>query len=239
MSSSSSIVLARSAEGPSVRAPALALVFSFIFFGVPGLGGGRLDVMVQDAFFFDDHWLIEWDSGPLHVLFYKGPKLLLVAWSAFLLWCALMPQSSPAWMGPRRALYLGLCLVAIVMVCTQLRAVTGQTVPQAMRPWKPDGLEHLLLFQSKPPGYPSDAFPAGHASGGFALLALAWAWPVRRLRLLGLSVGLGLGGFMGVYQMARGEHFLSHTLATGLIAWLICALTARFFAADLSSPPSS
>lgn len=239
MSSSNSIVSARSAEGPSVRAPALALVFSLVFFGVPGLGGDRLDIALQDALFRDGRWLIDWDAGPLHVLLYKVPKALLIAWSLFLLWCVAVPARSPDWMGRRRALYLVVSAVAVVMVCTQLRAVTGQTVPQILRPWKPDGLEHLLLFQSKPPGYPSDAFPAGHASGGFALLALAWAWPVRRLRLLGLSVGLGLGGFMGVYQMARGEHFLSHTLATGLIAWLICALTARFFAADLSSPPSS
>ena len=28
---------------------------------------------------------------------------------------------------------------------------------------------------------------------------------------------------MGFYQIARGEHFLSHTLATAVLAWLLCA----------------
>ena len=81
--------------------------------------------------------------------------------------------------------------------------------------------EHLLLFQAKPAGYPSHAFPAGHASGGFALLGLYWILKSRRWR--GLALGLGVGCWMGLYQVARGEHFLSHTLATAALAWLLCA----------------
>lgn len=239
MSSSNAICSERFAEVPGLVLPAVSLTASLVFFGVPGLGGDRIDVALQDFFFRDGAWLVSWDSGPWHALLYKGPKALLIGWALFLVACAARPGISPVWMGRRRALYLIACAVAVIMVCTQLRAFTGQTVPQVLRPWKPDGLEHLLLFQSKPPGYPSDAFPAGHASGGFALLALAWAWPSRRARRTGLAVGVGAGAFMGAYQMARGEHFLSHTLATGLIAWLLCALFARLFGPSLSSPPSS
>ena len=53
--------------------------------------------------------------------------------------------------------------------------------------------------------------------GGAWLLALTYI-------ILG-SV-LRLGGFMGLYQIARGEHFLSHTLATLGLAWLLSVLLA-------------
>ena len=56
---------------------------------------------------------------------------------------------------------------------------------------------------------------------GFALLGLYWILPARRWR--GLALGLGVGCWMGFYQVARGEHFLSHTLATAALAWLLCA----------------
>lgn len=239
MNSSSSISSVASAERPGLLVPALLLASSLVFFGVPGLGGDLLDQEFQGLFFGADGWLISWDSGFWHALLYKGPKALLIAWLAFVLWCAIKPDLGPDWMGRRRAFYLLASSFAVVMVCTQLRAFTGQTVPHVLKPWKPDGLEHLLLFQAKPPGYPSDAFPAGHASGGFALLSLAWAWSGRTASRLGFAAGLGFGGFMGLYQIARGEHFLSHTTATGLIAWLLCAGLARLMRPAVTRPPSS
>jgi len=33
--------------------------------------------------------------------------------------------------------------------------------------------------------------------------------------------------WMGLYRVARGEHFLSHTLATAALAWLLAAALAR------------
>lgn len=64
-------------------------------------------------------------------------------------------------------------------------------------------------------------FPAGHASGGFALIMLFFAVPRARWRWAGLAFGLAAGWLMGGYQMLRGDHFLSHTLATMLLAWLV------------------
>lgn len=70
-------------------------------------------------------------------------------------------------------------------------------------------------------------FPGGHASSGFAFMALCLPWlappsgAVRRravgLRWLAAAVGLGL--LAGAVQTLRGAHFPSHTLWT----WLICA----------------
>ena len=65
-------------------------------------------------------------------------------------------------------------------------------------------------------------FPAAHASGGFALMALYFCLPHKRW--LGLSIGLAAGWIMGNYQMLRGDHFFSHTLTTMILAWLLILL---------------
>lgn len=64
-------------------------------------------------------------------------------------------------------------------------------------------------------------FPAGHCSGGYALMMLFFALPYYRFRYFGLLIGLTVGSLMGGYQIVRGEHFLSDTLATICWAWMI------------------
>ena len=138
-----------------------------------------------------------------------------------------LPFFSPSWLNRRRALYALACMALVPIISTQLRAVSHMATPLELKMY--GGVhEHLLLFQAKPAGYPCHAFPAGHASGGFALMCLYWTWADRSYRRLGLVIGLGVGGLMGLYQIARGEHFLSHTLATALIAWLVSVCLARW-----------
>lgn len=64
-------------------------------------------------------------------------------------------------------------------------------------------------------------FPAGHASTGFAFLALAvWLRTVSRpAAWLALVVVLIVGFGLGWVQQVRGAHYLSHTLWTGWLCW--------------------
>ena len=92
------------------------------------------------------------------------------------------------------------------------------------------GLPYAGLFQASPHALPAGhCFPAGHASAGYAWLALyfffaavrpAWRWH-------GLAVGLGLGFAFGVTQQLRGAHFLSHDLWAAAICWATAALIDR------------
>lgn len=85
-------------------------------------------------------------------------------------------------------------------------------------------------------------FPAGHASSGFALVALFFAFlslkfsksPVgsagRSLAcglILGAVVTLGL--ILGIGRRAQGAHFISHTVATMFFDWSICAFLYFLF----------
>lgn len=64
-------------------------------------------------------------------------------------------------------------------------------------------------------------FPAGHASGGYAWLALYFLARMYapKWRFAGLFLGLSMGLVFGVAQQLRGAHFLSHDLWTAAICW--------------------
>lgn len=73
---------------------------------------------------------------------------------------------------------------------------------------------------------PGLCFPGGHASGGYALLALV---PLLqgRAQMLAWMMALGLGTVMGWSRMMQGAHFLSHNLWS---AWVCGAATLLCFA---------
>lgn len=69
-------------------------------------------------------------------------------------------------------------------------------------------------------------FPAGHASAGYAWMALYFfclaAAP--RWRWAGLATGVAVGLVFGISQQLRGAHFISHDLYTVGICWLVALL---------------
>lgn len=211
--------------------PTLALAAVVVAFGLPGLGGDAVDRWFQSLFWDGKAWLIPHGHPLGDVLAYRGPKALIILLAVGLILTAVFARRRRM-----RALFLLACLAVVPVVCTQLRAVTQMATPLELKTY--GGVhEHLLLFEPKPAGYPSHAFPAGHASGGFALMGLYWILTTRRWR--GLALGLFVGSWMGLYQVARGEHFLSHTLATGLLAWLLCAGLAKAMQGPLTREVSS
>lgn len=80
------------------------------------------------------------------------------------------------------------------------------------------------LFSLRPASLPRGAcFPAGHASAGYAWVALYFFFLATRprLRWWGLGVGLAVGLVFGIAQQLRGAHFLSHDLWTLTICWSV------------------
>ncbi|HEY1057933.1 MAG TPA: phosphatase PAP2 family protein [Limnobacter sp.] len=80
-------------------------------------------------------------------------------------------------------------------------------------------------------------FPSGHASVGLMWLGVfflprirrALAWPAgRHQRALSVAV-LSLSLVVGLVQLVRGAHFLSHVLATLWLCWLISLLVSALY----------
>lgn len=72
-------------------------------------------------------------------------------------------------------------------------------------------------------------FPAGHASAGYAWMALyffflglrpSWRW-------LGLATGVVMGLLFGMAQQLRGAHFLSHDVWAALLCWSVAVVVWR------------
>ena len=95
------------------------------------------------------------------------------------------------------------------------------------------------LFEAKSAGLARGVcFPAGHASGGYAWMALYFfLWMVRpQWRWWGLAVGVGAGLLFGVAQQLRGAHFLSHDIAAAAICWTSTVITYRLLGARVAQP---
>ena len=130
-----------------------------------------------------------------------------------------------------------LALALIPLTVSALKATTHVYCPASLERYggsKP----YVRIWESYPEGQkPSGrCFPAGHASGGFAFLILAFCFRETWKRVLGALCGLALGWTAGWYQMMRGEHFLSHTLATMILAWALCPVSYTHLHTVLSTP---
>lgn len=218
--------------------PALALLAAvFLLFEFT-----PLDLAIQDRFFdFEKHaWCVDAANPLWRALFYTGPKGAIILIGLALLALTLGPESWRAHFDraqPRRANFLValLTLASVPIFVGQLKARTNVFCPSEIRRY--GGKEpYVRVLEHYPsndrPATCGHCFPAGHASGGFALIGLVGLARTRRAKRLALAVALGAGGLMGWYQMAKGAHYLSHTVITALIAWIFFLGWRRIFLRD-------
>jgi membrane-associated PAP2 superfamily phosphatase len=73
-------------------------------------------------------------------------------------------------------------------------------------------------------GGPGHCFPSGHAVAAFAFFAMYFQWrPHDRGRSRAWLVGVCvLGAVLGMAQIARGAHYVSHVLWSAWACWTIC-----------------
>ncbi len=219
----------------------LGLLLSVLVFERPGLemagSDGQqvpIDLAVQDHFYKNGKWLIEDGQYPaLHAVIYDGVKIVLVTvgilpllYSAY---CFYGKQTVRA----RKALFLTVCLSLVPATISLLKATTNVYVPSKVERYG-GNVPYVKAFDAYPndyvpsrPGSRGRGFPAGHASGGFALIALVFLAKTLRGKIVAWTVALTMGSLMGIYQMARGEHYLSHNFFTLFIAWLMITVIAQ------------
>ena len=192
-----------------------------------------LDLWLQDALFNTQQqtWLLDRHNALLRGLLYTGPKVLL--WLIFFgfVGALLRRRRNPTLRAQRRGLWIVvLSLLLVPGVITGLKNLTNVACPADLQRYGGD-LPIVGVFDAYPvaqrPAKRQRCFPAGHASGGYALLSLYYLGSDRRRRRQYLLLGLTAGTAMGAYKMLIGHHFLSHTLSSALLSWLIINLIAR------------
>lgn len=182
---------------------------------------------LQDLLFNSQNnsWAIDNPGRIVHFIFYDGIKILLVLSALAILISLLFFKHTECVQRNHRGLRIVLFSMIIVpVVIGALKDNTNVACPRDLAVYG-GALPYVKLFESYPEGQKPEAlqrcFPAGHASGGFALMALYFLFQSPRNRWLALMCGISIGCLMGGYKMLLGHHFLSHTLVTMISAWLL------------------
>ena len=178
-----------------------------------------IDIAVADVLFAaeGDVWALRHDPVASGVFHQGGQALMRIAWLGCVAGWAWATIHVP-WRHLRRPLgQLALSVfvsVAIVSVLKQLTAVHC--------PW--DLIRYGGSARIGDGG--GSCFPSGHASAGYAWLALGFAVPTPRGRRIGVAVAAAAGMLFGTVQQLRGAHFLSHDLWSAAICWAVAVTTA-------------
>ncbi len=200
-----------------------------------------LDILVQDRLYDPVHgWCINRDAQVPKLIFYDGPKVVIGVIGVVLVLCLAVPVSNSAKLpfSRREAVFLLVCLGLIPLTAGVLKKTTG-----VFGPWKiaryGGEQPYRTLFESMPhvAGQARGrGFPAAHCSGAFALMGLYFVAKGQSARKAGLACGLAAGWTVGLYQMLKGAHYLSHTVVTMIVAWLMVQLLARAFGLGGAAP---
>ncbi len=202
------------------------LLWPAVLFGLAAL------VLVWSGFDFrlaDSLYRLEGGAWALHdnylarEVFHDDAKVVGRMVVAGLLLAALVSIWHPRLSGWRRPLwYLVVTISGSVALVGWLKRSGWGLCPWDMSRYGGDQPTGLAYFAALPGQTDTGhCFPAGHAAGGYALVALYFfllqvrpQWALR-----GLLVGIGLGLLLGFDQQLRGAHFLSHDLWTAAVCW--------------------
>jgi membrane-associated PAP2 superfamily phosphatase len=167
-----------------------------------------------------DHWLL---AGVLH----EGGRRL--AWLlAFALCLAVWWPRGPfvsLTQGDRLRFAVAALLGALAVSLLKVGSRTSC-------PWELSEFGGLVRYAShwslQPDGGVGHCFPAGHASSGFSFVAGYFAFrpsSARHARMW-LAGALLAGLVLGLAQQWRGAHFMSHTLWSMVVCWVVaCAVS--------------
>lgn len=169
------------------------------------------------GFALREHWL-------LSTLLHQGGRLL--SWALALLLClgVVWPMGALRALPRARRRQLAFSTLAAVAAVAALKSVNATSCPWDLQAF--GGLaRHLPHWAGfvRTDGGAGHCFPAGHASAGFAFVGGYFAFrhdapALARRWLLG---ALGAGLLLGLGQQMRGAHFMSHTLWSGALCWLV------------------
>jgi len=203
------------------------LLFSIVFFAL-----SSVDISIQDYFFKPQThmWIMNSYMQPYEIIFYSGIKKLLIIFAVSLLFILIFFRKKPLIKEYKKGIII--VILSAIFVPSSVGLLKKYTnMPCPKNEIHYGGLyPRTAVWEKYPENFKlkiTKCWPAGHASGGFALLSLFFLFKKRKNRLIALSAAMSIAWSMGLYKMLIGDHFLSHTVITMILAWLIILIISK------------
>ena len=168
----------------SLVAALAGLIAAFVLFEATGI-----DLAIQDRLFdfTNGAWIVDAKEPVARAVFYNAPKYAIIAAAVAVLVLAVGPTR---WRESTRFSRPGLWVALLTLVTVPLLAGAGKATtnvfcPSEIRRYGGDVAYVKVLegfSEDERPARKGRCFPAGHASGGFALMGLFWMRDSRRWR---------------------------------------------------------
>lgn len=206
----------------------IILAISMVLFEV-----SNIDIMIQDWFYnFNlNQWIVDRDNQILKFIFYDGIKKALIIFAVTVLMMLIFGKKNKLVQDYKTGLLIIVfSAIFVPTVIGGLKAITNTPCPKNINHFN-GCYPYVKVFDPYPSTFHQkekvECFPAGHASGGFALLSLFFLFKSKKNRLIALLFAIITGWSMGIYKMLIGDHFFSHTFITMILAWLIILIITK------------
>jgi membrane-associated PAP2 superfamily phosphatase len=193
----------------------------------------NLDIVVQDLFFDfkTQQWILDRNDRILDLIFYSGIKKVLILFALAILVALIVFHKKTIVNTYKKGLVIILLSAIFVpSIIGGLKAVTNTPCPKNIEHYG-GNYPNITVFGRYPKDFKQECkircWPAGHASGGFALLSLFFLFKRTSNRKKAIIFASMSGWSMGIYKILIGDHFLSHTLITMFLAWTIILIIVQ------------
>ncbi|MGY0398346.1 MAG: phosphatase PAP2 family protein [Ostreibacterium sp.] len=185
-----------------------------------------IDRQVQNWLYdFDKHQWIIYQNQLLHNLLYIGPRKTLIVFGLVILFCIIFSFTQKGLKLKSYCSGLNIVFFSIILVTSSvggLKFLTDRPCPRDFSIYNGKIPYYQLLSERHSENTKRyRCFPAGHASGGFALLSLYFLFKGLGKKRIGLILGLTTGWVTGLYKMMIGDHFIGDTVMSMLVAWMV------------------
>jgi len=186
-----------------------------------------IDIYIQDIFynFESKHWLLDRNEPITKLIFYDGIKAVFIVFVVSLLITLLFfSHKLIVKQYKKRLLIVLLSCIVVPLLIGFLKGITNVPCPKNIERYG-GNYPYVTVLTKYPATFQQTSnikcYPAGHASGGFALMSLFFLFLSPNKKKVSLVSAIGLGWITGSYKMIIGDHFFSHTLMTMVLSWLI------------------
>lgn len=217
------------APGQTCRLSCLGVPFAIYLLAMLWLVGMHGDLRVADHLYAweGNAWTLRSNFLVEELLHVVGKRISALAWVLVALAWLFARARGGAWRRPLGRLALSVMLATALVALT--KSWTGVHCAWELQRYG-GNQAYLTLFDAIAAGAGrSGCFPAGHASAGYAWIALYFFFAETRprWRWTGLAIGLAAGIAFGLAQQLRGAHLLSHDMTSLMICWAVAVLAFR------------